>query len=57
LFVSANHLNDQFPVKELKGFKKVHLKPGQATVVDFELEEKDLQHYIHGQYPNIPNVV
>ncbi len=30
------------PVKELKGFKKVFLAPGEKTAVRFELEERDL---------------
>lgn len=30
------------PVKELKGFKRLRLKPGQSTTIDFELHTDDL---------------
>jgi beta-glucosidase len=30
------------PVKELKGFEKISLKPGESKVVDFTLDENDL---------------
>ena len=33
------------PVKELKGFKRVRLEPGQTVVVDFELHTDDLAFY------------
>jgi len=33
------------PVKELKGFKKVKLNPGENQVVEFELSAKDLAFY------------
>jgi beta-glucosidase len=33
------------PVKELKGFKKVSLNPGESQVVEFELSAKDLAFY------------
>ncbi|MEJ7560630.1 MAG: beta-glucosidase BglX [Pedobacter sp.] len=33
------------PVKELKGFKKIHLKPGESTSVDFPITEQELKFY------------
>jgi beta-glucosidase len=33
------------PVKELKGFKRVHLEPGQSVTVEFELHTDDLSFY------------
>ncbi len=33
------------PVKELKGFKKVNLKPGESTRVTFDVTEEDLKFY------------
>ncbi|MGI9249361.1 MAG: beta-glucosidase BglX [Woeseiaceae bacterium] len=33
------------PVKELKGFKRVHLDPGQTIIVDFQLHTDDLAFY------------
>ncbi len=33
------------PVRELKGFRRVHLDPGQQVVVDFELHTDDLAFY------------
>ncbi len=39
------------PVKELKGFKKVHLQPGEKAVVTFEIKEDMLRFWnIHMQY-------
>ncbi|WP_084405848.1 beta-glucosidase BglX [Alteribacter aurantiacus] len=33
------------PVKELKGFRKVHLEPGETKQVVFELDEESLKYY------------
>jgi len=33
------------PVKELKGFKKISLKPGENRVVEFEISARDLAFY------------
>lgn len=33
------------PLKELKGFKKIHLQPEEETDVTFELTEKQLRYY------------
>ena len=33
------------PVKELKGFKKIHLKPGEEQLVEFVLSSDDLRFY------------
>ena len=35
------------PVKELKGFRKVHLEPGASAQVDFTLTKEDLSYYNH----------
>ncbi|RYF23447.1 MAG: glycoside hydrolase family 3 protein [Flavobacteriales bacterium] len=35
----------QMPVKELKGFKRIHLKKGENKIVSFELNAKDIMHY------------
>ncbi len=35
------------PVRELKGFRRVRLEPGQQVVVDFELHTDDLA--FHGR--------
>ena len=31
------------PLKSLRGFKKVHLKPGQTTTVDITLDKKSFE--------------
>ena len=33
------------PVKELKGFRKVSLEPGEAKTVTFELPKRDMGFY------------
>ena len=33
------------PIKELKGFKKIHLKPGDIKTVSFEITAEDLQFF------------
>lgn len=30
------------PVKRLRGFRKIHLKPGESQTLDFEIDKKDL---------------
>lgn len=36
---------NQYPVKELKGFKRIHVKAGEKKMVNFELKYNDIQHY------------
>jgi beta-glucosidase len=36
------------PVKELKGFKKIHLNPGESEKVTFSITEEDLMYYTTG---------
>jgi beta-glucosidase len=33
------------PVKELKGFEKIELKPGEQKTVEFSLKHEDLSFY------------
>jgi beta-glucosidase len=33
------------PVKELKGFKRVHIEPGNSVQVEFKLNTNDLAFY------------
>jgi beta-glucosidase len=33
------------PVKELKGFTRVHLEPGETKTVSFDLKAEDLAYY------------
>ena len=35
-----------FPLKELKGFQRIHLKKGEQRQVSFTLKQSDIQHYI-----------
>lgn len=42
LYVSDLYRSVTPPVKELKGFEKVSLKPGESKVVEFKLTAKDL---------------
>ncbi|MCP4755856.1 MAG: glycosyl hydrolase [Proteobacteria bacterium] len=34
------------PEKELKGFRKIHLKPGETTTVVFTLQARDFSYYV-----------
>lgn len=45
LYVAALNSGVDRPVKELKGFDKVYLEPGQSTKVTFSLSKKDLSYY------------
>ena len=33
------------PIKELKGFKRIHLKKGEQQAIQFNLKASDIQHY------------
>lgn len=33
------------PIKELKGFKRIHLKKGEQQKIQFNLKATDIQHY------------
>lgn len=39
------HEGKDMPLKELKGFKRIHLKKGEVREVLFELKASDIQHY------------
>ena len=45
LYVSDKEASVSRPAKELKGFRKVNLNPGESTAVIFELTEKDFSFY------------
>jgi len=45
LYVQDIESSVERPLKELKGFKKVNLNPGEKTNVVFELEKRDLSFY------------
>jgi beta-glucosidase len=45
LYVGALPSRPSQPVRELKDFAKVHLEPGESTVVVFTLHERDLSHW------------
>jgi len=45
LYVGYNDSRVERAVKELKGFSKVHLEPGQTKRVDFLLAAKQLAYY------------
>lgn len=52
LYVRAHHSTLARPVKELCGFKRVYLEPGEETIVTFDINEEavgyytDLQHFV-----------
>ncbi|MHA1380407.1 MAG: beta-glucosidase family protein [Candidatus Helarchaeota archaeon] len=45
LYVGDVESTVERPPKELKGFKKIHLKPGERRTVNFELKKCDLSFY------------
>jgi len=47
LYISDNYASIARPVKELKGFRKVALKPGESRVVRFEISEDELK-FVNG---------
>jgi len=42
LYIHDVEASVERPPKELKGFKKVHLKPGEKETVTFSLSKRDL---------------
>ena len=53
LYVSDQEASIQRPIKELKGFKKVALEPGQETTVSFVLDQRSFAYYsleLHSWY-------
>lgn len=45
LYVGPKKHSEQDPLKELKGFEKVFLRPGQEKTVRFKLDAKAFSHY------------
>ena len=45
LYIGDNESSLERPIKELKGFKKVDLAPGETTKVTFEIDEDMLKFY------------
>ncbi len=43
LYIQQNGVN--MPFKELKGFKRLHLKKGESKNIEFKLIAEDIQHY------------
>ena len=44
-YVGLENSNIDRPIKELKAFKKIELKPSESKVCSFELSEKDLSYW------------
>ncbi|CAN0342250.1 unnamed protein product, partial [Ectocarpus sp. 4 AP-2014] len=49
LYISDPESDIEKPVRELKTFDKIHLKPGESKKVIFELNEQSFSHYNVGQ--------
>lgn len=47
LYIHDIYATSTRPVKELKGFRKVHLEPGASAQVEFTLTKEDLSYYNH----------
>ena len=47
LYIHDVYSTSTRPVKELKAFKKIDLKPGESQQVDFKLTAEDLKYYDH----------
>ena len=47
LYIHDIYATSTRPVKELKGFRKVHLEAGASAQVDFTLTQEDLSYYNH----------
>jgi beta-glucosidase len=45
LYLGDDHASVDRPVKELKGYRKVFLKPGETTTVRFSIQPDDLKFY------------
>ena len=45
LYVSDRHSHVDRPVKELKGFAKVNLKPGETQRVSIQLDRRAFSYY------------
>ena len=45
IYVSAKHCSVERPVKELKAFKKVSLKPGESANISIELKQDAFAFY------------
>ncbi len=50
LYVSDVEASVERPVKELKGFQKVYLKPGESRKLSFSLDRKDLSFFDAGSH-------
>ena len=47
LYIHAKVSSSTRPVKELKGFRRIHLKAGQQQTVSFDITAEDLKYYNH----------
>ena len=47
LYIHDIYATSTRPVKELKGFRKIHLEPGESAQVDFALTKEELSYYNH----------
>jgi beta-glucosidase len=49
VYVAAHQPRLQRPLKELKGFAKVHLAPGESRTVEIELDDRSFSYWDPGQ--------
>lgn len=47
LYIHDIYSSSTRPVKELKGFQKISLKPGESKTVEFQITAEDLKYYNH----------
>ena len=47
LYIHAKTSSSTRPVKELKGFRRIHLKAGEQKTVSFTITDNDLKYYNH----------
>ena len=47
LYIHDIYSTSTRPVKELKGFQKINLKPGETKTVEFKITAEELKYYDH----------
>ena len=54
LYIADKSSSDPRPVKDLRGFKRISLNPGESKTVEFELTPRDLAYWNIDKHDYVP---
>jgi beta-glucosidase len=56
LYIADKSSNDPRPIKDLRGFERINLNPGETAVVEFELTTRDIAYWDVEKHDYVPSM-